>query len=1124
MVPDEVTSRGEPRIPGYRLEGIVGRGATGVVYRARQLSVDRVVALKILHPELVGAKSAALRLQREARTTARLAHPNIISAIDMGEVDGVWWYAMELVEGVSLLERLREKTLSEREALRMFIPLCDALQHAFQRGVVHRDIKPANILVDKNGRAFLVDLGLAVADDDPFLTKGGGTLGTPHYISPEQARDPSGADTQSDIWSLGATMYHAVCGSPPFSGDSVAEILSAVLYARVPDPAERAPQLSNGFVLVLRKCLTRDRSRRYATPAELMADLERVRERRQPEVKRSALDPIQRRTRPIGRAVLTAASIVAAVATIWFAARSGGDARLSAQSAAAGGAPDPIERLALAASADSTGLSRALADAASLQGARLSPAEAVRVEDLRRKIRQRIEGELASFERELEVRIGDACRERRFDDAQELTGGLRKGISRRLGTDPLPERMEKEIETWISGQSELVRTARESAESEFASALERHCREKVVPEVDRLQSQGRWRDAQVLLATDFASDAELLQDARASRAGLSGAAIERAVSSARRALEPRRAELERAWKSLDEELRAWVEARVEDWRQKLDGRVAFDAALGLAGEWRAELARRNLTVEQMPLGWLNLAREELVKGAKELAALEKRLADEDAQKSFEGVEDSAADLWKQRRYTDAAQKYDEAAADAWLDAIRAKMELRAREARLLESYLSCAAAGLRANEGQSIELRSGTINLKGVVSAGADPLANGFRLTLNGGKVWTLSLRVPGAGDSSGAAPLVPESIEMLASLAPASANASDPADASAAPAASSSSDPTNRAARDQLTRALLRFREGDVAGAQSALNAGPLPTGDPLLADLDSRIGAIVAREKSSEGEDRARWHDKLHLLRREFFSKGNREQARRSAEELLTSGASALTQEELADVRRMRDELAGDAKPTSEQALASAFNPSEISLVGPNKNRVRMAFNFGRPTAGAFDRGVWTADGRSWSATYSAKSDEDMLARAAPTLMLGDLLRVQSDDIDVRLKFEQPADSKADLLLVSIAGFQVVLVGASNGRPARCHVDTLNADQVVQGARAGAGNPFAGIKTGATHELFLKVNRARGTVQVELDDKRIPAEFKPRPRSDPSTASLSIRSFEPIRLLQATLECARR
>lgn len=221
MVEAEVTDGGEPqpvreaaqalpRVPGYRLEGLLGRGSTGVVYRARQVSVDRVVALKILHKELVGARKAELRLQREARATAKLAHPNIVTAIDMGEVDGVWWYAMELVDGQPLHKILAESHLTEREALRLFIPIVEALQHLSERGIVHRDIKPSNILVDTGGRARLVDLGLAHAEDDPQITNHGGTLGTPHYISPEQARDPGSADAQSDLWSLGATLYHAV--------------------------------------------------------------------------------------------------------------------------------------------------------------------------------------------------------------------------------------------------------------------------------------------------------------------------------------------------------------------------------------------------------------------------------------------------------------------------------------------------------------------------------------------------------------------------------------------------------------------------------------------------------------------------------------------------------------------------------------------------------------------------------------------------------------------------------------------------------------------------------------------------------------------------------------------------
>ena len=297
--PQRVPRREEvpPNIPGYEILGFVGRGSSGAVYRARQLAVDREVAIKILHPHLARESRIVRRLQREARTTARLAHPHIVSAVDMGEIDGRWWFAMEFVDGPSLAQRLRaEGRIREREALRLFIPLCEALGHLWEHGVVHRDIKPANILIDRAGGARLADLGLAVAEDDPSITGTGGTLGTPHYISPEQAVDPRKADVKSDIWSFGATLYHAVCGRPPFAGDSAAEVLSGVLYSPIPDPEEEEPALSSRLALVLRKCLTRDPTRRYQNPHELLLDLERVRERRAPRIARRTLEPVARRT------------------------------------------------------------------------------------------------------------------------------------------------------------------------------------------------------------------------------------------------------------------------------------------------------------------------------------------------------------------------------------------------------------------------------------------------------------------------------------------------------------------------------------------------------------------------------------------------------------------------------------------------------------------------------------------------------------------------------------------------------------------------------------------------------------------------------------------------------------
>src|SRR5262245_59961535 len=339
-----------PNIPGYELSGFIGRGASGVVYRARQLAVDREVAIKILHPHLAHESRVVRRLQREARTTARLAHPHIVSAVDMGEIEGRWWFAMEFVDGPSLAQRLRaEGRIREREALRLFIPLCEALEHLWEHGVVHRDIKPANILIDRTGGARLADLGLAVAEDDPSITGTGGTLGTPHYISPEQAVDPRRADVKSDIWSFGATMYHAVCGRPPFNGESAAEVLSGVLYSPIPDPEELEPRRSWRLALVLRKCLTREPTRRYQNPHELLLDLELVRERRAPNITRRSLEPVQRRRDQAGRTGLYVAGglgggllVLALLLPKWL----GSEHAVDPSAADEGGPFEPLNELA----------------------------------------------------------------------------------------------------------------------------------------------------------------------------------------------------------------------------------------------------------------------------------------------------------------------------------------------------------------------------------------------------------------------------------------------------------------------------------------------------------------------------------------------------------------------------------------------------------------------------------------------------------------------------------------------------------------------------------------------------------------------------------------------------------
>ncbi len=1096
MSPDQEA----PRIPGYRIEAVLGRGATGVVYRARQLSVDRVVALKVLHRELVGARRAEQRLQREARTTARLAHPNIISAIDMGEVGGVWWYAMEIVDGVSLQDRLREGPLSEREALRMFIPLVEALQHAFERGVVHRDIKPGNILVERGGRALLVDLGLAVADDDPLLTKGGGTLGTPHYISPEQARDPRSADVQSDLWSLGATMYHAVCGRPPFAGESVAEILSAVLYSRVADPAQLAPYLSRGFALVLRKCLTRDRARRYSTPAELLVDLERVRERRAPRVARAGLDPVARDGRRVLRAAGFAALVAAGLAGVWLIALTAGrESPVSADAAAAPAAPDPVERIGAAAAGPAKGLAGALAQVNSLErSTALAPEARVRLEEAHQHLVSRIETEVYEFKRAAETDLSRKLSALEFDEAERLaTGGLAGNLAARVGSGKLPDPIGPDFDRWVSALADHVRAERERTLTNLAAALERHVKEKVLPRVDELVRQGDWRTARDLLTFAPRAGAEA---AGLPLHGLSDADVARVTEPVRTRLEERRAALDKAWSVLDADLRAWVEERVTALRQGLADRTEKDAADRLHTDWETKLSARGLSVDRMPIGVPRLAHEELARGAQTLAESERQVIDEDARLRLAELEEDASPLWKKRLYGEIAQAFESAAAEPWSAALRAKIDLSSREARKLEELLRRAADGVRARDDQAVKLQIRTIAFTGRLLAGADPLADGFRMKPEHGRERAFVLKAP-----STAGELLPgAALEEFAGLA--HAEAVDPS--------------------DRLLLALFRWREGDpgsvesARGAEAALGAGPLPSGEPLLAELERRIAAL-ARVDSPQGERRQRAVEKLRLLRREALESGPREKKLNRIEGVFRF-EDVLHPDELAVVRGLRDALVHEGTPSTLAEFQKAFllPPDRIDLPA-GRQRAVLRFDFGAGAPGSFAPGAWGADGIGWVAARYARSDEEMLASPAPKLILRDPLRPQSESLEIHIAFEQPADSPPDLLFVSAAGFHVALV---SGKRPRCLVETGEAAEAVAHARAGSGKAFEGLPRGRPYELRLVLNRTAGHAQVDLDGKSIIESLQLTLRGDEKSLDFSVRSFEPVRLLKATVDGVRR
>ncbi|MEZ5980528.1 MAG: serine/threonine-protein kinase [Planctomycetota bacterium] len=543
-----------PRVPGYRIEGVIGRGATGTVYRAVQLAVEREVALKVLHPELARKPRVVQRLQREARTMARLAHPHVVGAIDMGEVDGRWWFAMELVDGPSLSQTIRTSgPLGERDALRLFAPLCEALEHLWEHGVVHRDIKPANILLERTGRgdashmrARLADLGLAVAEHDPNLTRQGGTLGTPHYISPEQAKDPRGVDVRSDLWALGATLFHAVCGRPPFTGDSAAEVLSAVLSQPIPDPRRLNPRVSPGLALVLRKCLVRDPDRRYQTPAELLADLERLRERRAPLVQRSLLDPLERDPRPWHRPLPWVATlgVAAALGLAWWTQRPA--TRPSDQGVASNQYVAELSKAREYIEAAESDPINWIAALDELESVRADVAASDLWPEFYGRAIDGLERTTAAIRASQFAKVRSALQREDFVAADMAFEDFDVLLRRRLGRGvaELPRQVGDRLVQDLEVLREQIDDAVAARTEYFAGAALAHYTNIVEPKVDELLAQERWRSAWNLLERD---SEEILVDADLPVDGLPSTALEDAASDVLTRAATRRGELSSAW-------------------------------------------------------------------------------------------------------------------------------------------------------------------------------------------------------------------------------------------------------------------------------------------------------------------------------------------------------------------------------------------------------------------------------------------------------------------------------------------------------------------------------------------------------------------------------------------------
>ena len=287
------TRKSTQRIQGFKIIRKLGAGAMATVFLAQQESLDRPVAIKVLPKKFSENSDFIDRFYKEGKAAAKLNHPNIVQAYDVGQSGDYHYIVMEYVDGETVYEEiLNQGKLSEAEALPIIKQVAKALQHAHERGFIHRDIKPKNIMISKQGEVKLADLGLARALDDieAAEAEAGRAYGTPYYISPEQIRGKKDITPASDLYGLGATLYHMVTGGVPFPGKNPSEVMHRHLKQTLAPPDHINTSLSAGFSQIIEMMMAKDVNARYQNASDLIEDLETIESGGSPQFAQPTLD------------------------------------------------------------------------------------------------------------------------------------------------------------------------------------------------------------------------------------------------------------------------------------------------------------------------------------------------------------------------------------------------------------------------------------------------------------------------------------------------------------------------------------------------------------------------------------------------------------------------------------------------------------------------------------------------------------------------------------------------------------------------------------------------------------------------------------------------------------------